>query len=240
MRPAPACHPLEPPALYRPRNARATALYQLLEACYEDVKAIWEERFEKKYGFWRGFVDTVVARYLDCGVAEAGFARLKCEACGSERLLTLSCKQKGVSVRHVTCPAVALAKADAKRAAAFAAFLKDELIENVGHCLWTFTLPKMLRPFFMRDRELLSDLARLAYETIKQLMGEAAGDAKARPGAVCVPQTFGSLLQPNPHTHCLVSRGVWNANGQWISVPYIDTNAAAERVNNIETPASCI
>ena len=74
MGPAPACHPLEPPALYRPRNARATALYQLLEACYEDVKAIWEERFEKKYGFWRGFVDTVVARYLDCGVAEAGYA----------------------------------------------------------------------------------------------------------------------------------------------------------------------
>jgi hypothetical protein len=25
-------------------------------------------------GFWRGFVDTVVARYLDCGVAEAGYA----------------------------------------------------------------------------------------------------------------------------------------------------------------------
>ena len=89
---APACHTLEPPGLYRPRNARTTALYQLLEAYYEDVKAIWEERFEKKYGFWRGFVDTVVARYLDCGVAEAGFARLKCESCGSERLLTLSCK----------------------------------------------------------------------------------------------------------------------------------------------------
>ncbi len=69
----PSCHTLDPPALYRPRNARATDLYQLLEAYYEDVKAIWEERFEKKYGFWRGFVDTVVARYLDCGVAEAGF-----------------------------------------------------------------------------------------------------------------------------------------------------------------------
>ena len=44
---APSCHTLEPPALYRPRNARATTLYQLLEAYYEDVKAIWEERFEK-------------------------------------------------------------------------------------------------------------------------------------------------------------------------------------------------
>ena len=85
-------HTLEPPALYRPRNARATPLYQLFEAYYEDVKAIWEERFEKQYGFWRGFVDTVVARYLDRGVADAGFARLKCDACGAEKLLTLSCK----------------------------------------------------------------------------------------------------------------------------------------------------
>jgi len=39
------------------------------------------------FRFWRGFVDTVVARYLDCGVAEAGFARLRCQACGAEKLL---------------------------------------------------------------------------------------------------------------------------------------------------------
>ena len=132
---------LAPPALYRPRNVRATPLYQLLETYYENVKAIWEERFQTKSDFWRGFVDSVVARYLDCGVAEAGFARLKCDTCGAEQLLTLSCKQRGL------CPSC-----DAKRAAAFAAFLKDELLENVGHCLWTFTLPKMLRPFFMRHR----------------------------------------------------------------------------------------
>ncbi|HXV63427.1 MAG TPA: hypothetical protein VEK15_22190 [Vicinamibacteria bacterium] len=51
-------------------------MYQLLETYYEQVKGLWEDRFEKKYGFWRGFVDTVVARYLDCGVAESGFARI--------------------------------------------------------------------------------------------------------------------------------------------------------------------
>ena len=99
------------PCLYRPRYARATPLYQLLESYYEQVKALWEDRFEKKFGFWRGFVDQVVARYLDCGVAEAGFARLRCEACGSERLLTLSCKQRGI------CPS-----GDSKRAAALAPF----------------------------------------------------------------------------------------------------------------------
>ncbi len=201
------------PPFYRPRNARATPLYQLFETYYEDVKALWEERFEKKYGYWRGFVDTVVARYLDCGTVEAGFARLKCLGCGSERLLTLSCKQRGI------CPSC-----DAKRAAAFAAFLQDELLENVGHSLWTFTVPKMLRPYFMRHRELLRDLSRLAYE--KELMSEAVGDEQARPGVVCVPQTFGSLIQPHPHAHCLVSRGVWDAQGQWLAVPYIDTHAA--------------
>ena len=160
-------------------------------------------------------MDSVVARYLDCGTEEAGFARLKCSACGAEKLLTLSCKQRGI------CPSC-----DAKRAAAFAAFLKDELVENVGHCLWTFTLPKMLRPYFMRNRELLADLARLAYETIKQLMADAALDENARPGVVAVPQTFGSVLNVHPHAHCLASRGVWNRQGQWLPIPYVHTLAA--------------
>ena len=35
-------HTLEPPPLYQTRNPRATALYQLLEAYYEDVKSLWE------------------------------------------------------------------------------------------------------------------------------------------------------------------------------------------------------
>ena len=159
--------------------------------------------------------NNVVWRYLDCGVEEAGFARLKCDSCGLEKLLTLSCKQRGI------CPSC-----DAKRAAAFAAFLKDELLENVGHCLWTFTLPKMLRPYFMRHREILGDFARLAYETIKELMIDAVGDDKARPGVVAVPQTFGNVLNPHPHAHCLGSRGVWDDKGQWIPVPYVDTGAA--------------
>ncbi len=38
-----ACHTLEPPSLYRPRNARASPLYQLFETYYDDVKAVSEE-----------------------------------------------------------------------------------------------------------------------------------------------------------------------------------------------------
>ncbi len=52
------------PAVYKPRQPRKTALYQLMETHYEDVKALWEDRFEKIYGRWRGFIDQAVWRYL--------------------------------------------------------------------------------------------------------------------------------------------------------------------------------
>ncbi len=34
--------------------------------------------------------------YLSCGVLACGFLRLKCESCGKERLLPLSCKGRSV------------------------------------------------------------------------------------------------------------------------------------------------
>jgi len=61
-------------------------VYRLVEAHYEEVKAQWEERFESRYGHWRGFVDGVVMRYLDCGRFEAGFGGAWCPACHAELL----------------------------------------------------------------------------------------------------------------------------------------------------------
>jgi len=85
-----------PPAgVYRPRNPRATPLYRLVEAYYDEVKGRWEECFEERYGFWRGFVDAVVDRYLDCGRFEAGFARVRCPECAAEFLVACSCKGRG-------------------------------------------------------------------------------------------------------------------------------------------------
>ncbi|MFQ5512785.1 MAG: transposase zinc-binding domain-containing protein, partial [Candidatus Krumholzibacteriia bacterium] len=103
------------PPRYRPRTPRATSLYQLLEAHYETVKGLWEERFEQRYGFWRGFYDTAVARYYDCGLFESGFARVKCTACPNEFLVAFSCKGRGL------CPSCG-----AKRAAIFSELLQNE------------------------------------------------------------------------------------------------------------------
>jgi len=80
---------------YRARKPQETPLYRLVEAVYDQVKGVWEERFERRYGFWRVFVDDVVNAYLDCGRFESGFARIRCSDCGDEYLVATSCQKRG-------------------------------------------------------------------------------------------------------------------------------------------------
>lgn len=203
------------PQIYRPRRPRESPLYVLLESLYEQVKLVWEERFEKRYGFWRGLWDGAVARYLDCGIVERGFARVRCDTCAREYLLAFSCKARGV------CPSCG-----AKRAAEFAAFLQDEVAWEVGHAQWVLTIPKMLRIYFLYHRELVGELSRAAYETIHELMAAAVEEKGFRPGVVTVVQTFGGSANFNPHVHAIATRGGWTASGVWVPVPYVDERAA--------------
>lgn len=202
------------PAVYRPRNPQSTPLYRLLEERYEAVKGAWEERFESRFGFWRGFVDGAVARYLDCGIVENGFARVRCADCHKDVLVAFSCKGRGM------CPSCG-----AKRAAETAARLREDVLEPVGHAQWVFTVPKMLRPYYLRNRELLGDLCRAAWQTVREMMVAAAGE-EIRPGMVAVVQTFGSKINFHPHVHAMVSRGGWTKADVWIPVAYVDTKPA--------------
>ncbi len=71
-------------SLYHPRQPRGTPLYRLVDARYGEVREQWEERFETRYGFWRSLTDRAVAAFLDCGILENGFARVRCGACAAE------------------------------------------------------------------------------------------------------------------------------------------------------------
>jgi hypothetical protein len=204
--------------VYRPRRPQITPLYRLVDAHYEEVKGQWEERFESRYGYWRGFVDGVVMRYLDCGVFSAGLARVKCRECQAEYIIACSCKGRGL------CPSCG-----AKRAAAFAAFLTDEVLEPVAHRMWTFSVPKIIRPYFVHHRHLLGTLCRAAYETVHEMMAAAAevrGVEGFGTGMVVVAQTAGDLLNVHPHLHGLAPRGGWEKDGAWVPVPYVDTDVA--------------
>jgi hypothetical protein len=54
--------------------------------------------------------------------------------------------------------------------AELAAFLMDEVVEDVGHAQWVFTIPKMLRVYFLHHRELLGKLSQAAAETARKLL----------------------------------------------------------------------
>ncbi|MBI2215269.1 MAG: transposase [Acidobacteria bacterium] len=107
----------------------------------------------------------------------------------------------------------------AKRGANFGAFLREQVVEPVGHAQWVFTILKTLRGYFMRNRELLGDRTRAAWETVRAMMGEGAGEPGLRPGMVVVPQTFGSSVNAHPHVHAIASRGGWTREGTLVPVP---------------------
>ena len=137
------------------------------------------------------------------------------------------------------CPSCA-----AKRSAIFGALLHEEILEEVGHAQWVFTIPKLLRPYLaahhslrgercasvtraargrprqLHHRELLAKLSQAAWQTVHELIAEAGGkDRGVRPGMVSVVQTATDLLEWSPHVHALVSRGGWDRDGTWVPVP---------------------
>ena len=65
--------------VYRPRNPKQTPYYRCVEDHLETLEQVYEDRFERTYGFFRPHVKQVMERYLDCGNLLNGFARIKLE-----------------------------------------------------------------------------------------------------------------------------------------------------------------
>ena len=76
---------------YKPRHPEKTPFYSVVYHYYDKFKAVYEECFQKEYGRWRGVIDEVVSKYFQCGTYLGGFARLRCENCGAEKFLALTC-----------------------------------------------------------------------------------------------------------------------------------------------------
>jgi hypothetical protein len=70
-----------PATVYHPRNSRSSDYYRCVEDPFETFVQIYEERFERTYGFWRSHLRKVIDRYLECGDLYPGFPRLKCRDC---------------------------------------------------------------------------------------------------------------------------------------------------------------
>jgi len=195
---------------YRPRKAKSSPLFRLVHAYWKEFEAVYEERFEPRYGPLRRVVPKTVETFLRCGVLDHGFARIRCGDRGHEFLLAFSCKGRGL------CPSC-----HKKRQVAFGEFVTKEVLDVVPHRQVVFTVPRRLRLHFRYDRHLLSKLSLASYRVVERALREAVGEKDVQPGGVAAIQTFGSLLDFHPHVHLLVTWGAFRADGAFVRAPEI-------------------
>ncbi|MCG2812368.1 MAG: hypothetical protein L6428_13090 [Candidatus Aminicenantes bacterium] len=81
-----------------------------------------------------------------------------------------------------------------KRTLIWGEWVKENVLKDVAHRQWVFTIPKVLRKLFYKYRLLLAELARCAAATILELYGAIFPDNHFRPGIIASTQTFGDLL----------------------------------------------
>ena len=106
----------------------------------------------------------------------------------------------------------------------FAEKLQEQILQPVPHRHVTFSIPKVLRGLFERERRLLSLLSQTAYESILKSFQKLLHRKDVRPGSVASLQTFGSFAANfNPHCHCLVTEGVFTSQGEFVPLPVPST-----------------
>ncbi len=54
---------LMPASVYQPRDPQSSPYYQCVEDHFERFEQVYEERFEKRYGFFRPYLMRVIYRY---------------------------------------------------------------------------------------------------------------------------------------------------------------------------------
>ena len=175
--------------IYKRRTPEKSTLYKIVYNHFQECENIYPDKYEQDFGYLRTIIPKTIYKYLDCGILEHGFARVRCPQCGNDFFVAFSCKTR------LFCPSCA-----EKRILLWAAWIKDNVLQNVPHRHWVFTIPRVLRRLFCRDRKLLAQLARCAAETIYELFHAVFPHKSFLPGFILSTQTFGDLLTWHPHT----------------------------------------
>jgi hypothetical protein len=68
---------LMPESVYRQRNPQNSPYYQCVEDHFETFEQVYEERFERQYGFYRPYVGQVSSRRLNARQAQSFLMRLR-------------------------------------------------------------------------------------------------------------------------------------------------------------------
>ena len=189
---------------YAARRPETTVLYPLVREHLQTMLA--QARDDSSHGFGLPrFVQDEFLRYLDCGMrAAGGFVRLRCDACGHERLLAFSCKGRAV------CPSCTT-----RRMHDVAVHLCGRVLPHVPYRQWVLSLPRHVRFRLARDPALVSAVLAVFLRSVfawQRRRARAAGVARPLCGSITFVQRFGSALNLNVHFHARLPDGVFSVD----------------------------
>jgi hypothetical protein len=149
------------------------------------------------------YVVATLRGLLGCGDLARGLARFRC-ACGTERLVAFSCKDRAVCGSCMS-----------RRQTRISAKLVDEIFPDVRVRQWVLSLPFFLRYRVAFDHALLLAVHRVMAGVVRGFYaerGRALGLPGGRTGAVTAVQRFGSSCELNPHFHMIGIDGLYVPN----------------------------
>jgi hypothetical protein len=182
---------------YTPRRFDQSPLFNLVSLHYEDFRDQYHQHCSERFGRLRSIVTHTVNRFLLCGDPREGVARYECGACGEGIFVPFSCKTR------LFCPTC-----HEKKILIWVEEIQKELLLPVPHRFWTFSVPKRLRYYFMRNRRLLGLMVQAACSTVCKSLCDGRIAAGLRPGIVSLIQTHGDSLDWNSHLHLIVTDGL--------------------------------
>jgi hypothetical protein len=185
---------------YERRRPEATTLYQVVQENLETLYGAVDDGAVKVT--LPRFVKKELEGYLDCGLLQRGFARLRCDGCAETHLVAFSCKGRGF------CPSCL-----GRKMSATAANLVEYVMPEVPMRQWVLTVPFAWRGRLGFDGALLGAVVRKFGDAVlafyKRWLTEENG-ALGQSGALLVVQRTSSDLRLNPHVHAVFVDGVFH------------------------------
>jgi len=108
----------------------------------------------------------------------------------------------------------------------FGEWLCGSVLKKVPHRHFVFSIPKILRIYFLFNRSLLKELSKISWEIIKDYYKNTCKRCDGKPAAVAVIQTFGDYLSFNPHMHILAADGCFGKD-DFFYAPAINIDTAS-------------
>lgn len=108
-----------------------------------------------------------------------------------------------------------------KKVVQFGSHLHDNVLFPVPHRQYVFSIPKIIRRYFLYDRKLLGKLSQCAASCLTSFFRITLGKKLGIPGIALAIQTFGDYAKWHPHVHALVADGLFTETGFFYVMPKV-------------------